>query len=257
MSTLERIQQDVQAYVLQMDDNTEKKIFAHSASALEHWSVYQNAYTSRLCEVLSQDYPKLLAYLGEKNFFQLARNYLKNYPSRVPNARYVGMRLSVYLKQVFPEDDFFSQLALFEWSLGVALDAADAKPLGLEDLQAIPAESWPEMVFQLHPSVQILPLSYNVPAIWKALEQQQVPPERVQQTTSWVVWRRDLDSHFCSLEPSEAKAMALIQRAEDFSAVCDSLYQELGEETETLLVSWLLNWCNQQMLALSNKSSML
>jgi len=88
--------------------------------------------------------------------------------------RYFGHRLSLSLK-TYPLTESFPilvEMAVFEWALREAFDAADENPLDMSDLVAIPLEQWDSVVFTLHPSIQRLNLLWNTPQLWKVIDEE-------------------------------------------------------------------------------------
>ena len=59
--------------------------------------VYAGAYFLRLREVLVSDFPAVARILGDQRFDQMAREYLREYPSRDPSVRYLGRALVEFL----------------------------------------------------------------------------------------------------------------------------------------------------------------
>ena len=56
--------------------------------------VYRDAYALRLIEVLTNDYPGLMAMAGPADFERMARAYIAAHPSHHPSVRWFGARLA-------------------------------------------------------------------------------------------------------------------------------------------------------------------
>src|SRR5947207_2728856 len=56
----------------------------------ERMDIYRTMYFWRLHEVLSEDYPKTRAALGNEGFEGLVRGYVARHPSRHPSVRHLG-----------------------------------------------------------------------------------------------------------------------------------------------------------------------
>src|SRR5205814_9105634 len=56
--------------------------------------VYRDGYALRLVEVLTNDYPGLMAMAGPADFDHLARAYIAAHPSRYASVRWFGQHLA-------------------------------------------------------------------------------------------------------------------------------------------------------------------
>lgn len=189
--------------------------------------VYTEAYIQRLLEALATDYSGLKSYLGDEQFTQLIHAYIEMYPSRHFSLRWLGAELANFIATSAPysEHPDLVDLANFEWAQCHAFDAADAMPIVLSALVNLSGEQWLDLQLQLHPSVQLLTLRSNTPAIWLALSEDTEPPELqlFSQPQIWLVWRQDLRLLFRELPVPEAHALAQFAGDKLFADVCDGL----------------------------------
>ena len=88
-----------------------------------------------------------------------------------------------------------------------SFDAADGEALEIDVLADVPPADWPTMCLGFHASPCLLSNRDNSFAIWRALANDQVPPEEVVDPVTRLVWCRDLVSRYGAL--SEAEACAL------------------------------------------------
>src|SRR5438094_9321092 len=118
-------------------------------------------------------YPILQKYLGNDSFAQLSHDYIDQYPSCYRSIRWYGDQLALFLSQHtdYREFPYFAELAEVEWAMTTVFDAADANPLSLADIAAIPPDAWENMCFQVHPATFRLTLKWNVISIWQALSE--------------------------------------------------------------------------------------
>ncbi|WP_137720102.1 HvfC/BufC N-terminal domain-containing protein [Methylobacillus flagellatus] len=256
MSQLAELQSAFQSYLsgatLAMD--FERRIQADGKiSASRRLAIYHDAYRLRLIEALATSYPMLFKLLGDQLFQQLAQGYVAQYPSAFRNLRWYGAELADYLGTALPQHPVAAELADFEWQLAHAFDAPDTALLQLADLAAVPAEDWAGLRFELQPSVRQLPLRWNTIAMWHALNQEQEPPSPVmlEQAEPCLIWRQQLDAHFCSLDAVEACAFRLLQSGASFAEICDgvALHAE-ADDNETVMVAarLLANWLEQGLI---------
>lgn len=215
----------------------------------ERLSIYHNAYRVRLREALAESYDKTHAYLGDALFEQAASHYIAAHPSSTPNLRWYGAQFPALLAQIFPDHPLLTELAAFEWTLGLAFDAPDQHELVLGDLASIAPGAWEDIGFACQDSVQSLSLHSNCVAVWLALGEEQTPPEAMWLETPqhWLVWRKNLQAHFRSINAAELQALRELQSGQSFAAVCASIAEQHPDATSQI-AQWLRSWAGDGVL---------
>lgn len=239
---LRDLQRAFQARVLHGDVGVES--WVEPAAGL---GVYVDAYRLRLIEALGKDYPVLRAHLGTDTFARAIGEYLAAYPPRHYSIRYAGADLPAFLRDNAPYAALpaLAELAALEWALLHAFDAAAAALVTEAELARTAPEAWPAMRFGLHPSVSVLALWNNVPALWQAHARAEPLPTPVTgDAARWLVWRRDLQVYFRPLGTHEHDALAGVARGECFGEICDALSRvlpagEVAAAAASLLKTWL------------------
>ena len=254
MMHLSQLQSDFQAYLLDANKGAafvKEIVNDKKVGVKKRLGIYADAYRLRILEALSNSFPILKALLGDDLFEQAARSYIDQYPSTYRNMRWVGDKMAEHLQVNFPQYPIAAEMATFEWALGLAFDAEDAPILGLQDLASIPPENWADLTFKFQPSMQLLSFKYNVLRVWQALNAEETPPKVTQINEPCLVWRKDLNSHYRSLDLAELQAIQLVIAGASFGELCEKL-QENGdteiatEEAATMqaaqyLSAWLEN----------------
>ena len=225
MTALSRRQTEFQEYLLRREGRPDELVMGTArVDARTRLSIYADAYRLRLLEALDTNYPVLHHWQGDAAFQTLGGAYIDVCPSSHYNIRYFGEQLPRFLAVVEPycNTPALSEMAALEWALTLAFDAADRPVRTAEDAAAIPPAHWPGMRLTLHPSLGRLDLHWNVPAIWKAIQQKQAPPEPQAGSTptAWLVWRQKLSPCFRSLSVDEAWALDAVRRGDDFAGLC-------------------------------------
>lgn len=215
--------------------------------------IYANAYRYRLIDALQDTFPALNTLLGDDDFLKMGLRYIERYPSQHFSLRFFGHRLAGFLAEEsdFREQKVLSEMAQFEWLLRAAFDAAAQPRLSLEELQTIAPEQWPELTFSFHPSLQRINLSFNVPQLWQAIEQEQPPIDIVEQEypIGWVIWRRDLKTWYRSMDVDEAWAMDTMLAGENFAAICAGVCEWIDEQYAPARVAgFIQTWINEGLL---------
>lgn len=260
MSHLTGLQTDFQAFLL---GSTQKSTFHSSivddpkVGAARRLGIYYDAYRLRLIEALSKAYPKLHVLLGDELFDSTARSYIDAHPSGYRNMRWYGDAMRAHLVEQLPDHPITAELADFEWTLSLAFDAPDTPVLQIQDLATIPPEDWSELSFQFQPSLHLLQLRWNTVAVWKALEAEVAPPAFEQKVLpeTWLIWRRELNPRFRSLDVMEQSALNMAISGASFGDICASVSSQLGddesaeEESAMKAAQYLAGWLEDEMIA--------
>ncbi len=224
------------------------------ADRLTLLGVYRDGYVLRLIEVLTADFPGLVAMAGPADFDHMARAYIAAHPSRTPSVRWFGRHLADFLAATPPYNlsPAAAEMARFEWTLGEAFDAPDAKPVAAADLMALPAEAWETLVFTPLPSLHRLSLAFDVPQAWQRREE--VEPGNLEVSIApvavpWVIWRPERTTHFRSLEPDEASMLGVMTEAKPFPELCEALVPHVGDEQAPARAAGRLrSWVEEGMI---------
>lgn len=255
MRELNLTQQAMQQYVVSGDPQVAALIApGPRGNANARLAVYYNAYRERLVEALATDFEALAAVLGDEAFRAACLGYVEATPSRFRNIRWYGGGLANFLGSTPPWDarPELAELARFEWTLTLAFDAADAPVVTFEDLTGVPPEAWATLRMQLHPSLHLLSLRTNAPALRMAVGSGGALPAQTMQDdpVHWRVWRKDGDPHFHSLGEEERWAIDAVRRGEDFGALCEGLTQFTEPEQAPALAAGLLRcWVEDGLIA--------
>lgn len=107
-------------------------------TSLERLEIYNRQYWFRVLDCLYDDYPGLLAILGDRKFHRLRVAYLAKYPSASFTLRNLGIRLVQFLSEepqwVHPHEALCLEMAAFEWAQIVAFDGEARPALGVDEL---------------------------------------------------------------------------------------------------------------------------
>lgn len=270
ISQLAKLQADFQAYLLDEQAVAEFNNHAITKSIISdakvgvkrRLGIYYDGYRLRIIEALASSYPKLKQLLGDDLFDTVARNYITEYPSTYRNMRWYGGNMQTHLQNTLPQHPVAAEMANLEWALSLAFDAEDTPTISLNDLAAIPPEDWAALKFSFQPALQIVRFRWNIIAIWKALDIEETPPAPMQDSTdtTWLIWRKALNSHFRSITETEAIAINLAMSNDPtkgtFGDICELLAMESEKEAEstdaqdamTMAAQFLANWITDDMI---------
>jgi hypothetical protein len=260
MKNLSKLQQTFQDCVLRPGGAvTTEWVSANGRAAPEvQLSVYTHAYRSRLKEVLANDFPAMRVAIGDDLFEQLTDDYIEAHPSHYFSLRDFGRHIPDFVLGKIRMDEcdqdmhWLYELALFEWTLGQAFDAADTTLITEQDMASISPDAWPDLTFRFHPSIQRLDLEWNVPEMWLAFTDDN--PTQIaaacEEASPWLIWREQLITRFRSMNSDEQKALDILRAGGSFNDVCEVLAALMEEEAVPLHAAGLLKgWITQGLIS--------
>jgi hypothetical protein len=230
MTSLRQLQEQFQTYVHQQKAGIEGKIIdAPQISVHERVEIYREGYYLRLIDILEREFSALKNLLGKTEFDQLCHEYIDTYPSTHFSVRTYGRYMVTFLSRRANSDPLHVELADFEWAFGKVIDAPDGPQLSVDDMVKIPPEAWMDLRLEFHPSMRMVPLRFNTPAIWQALfnnnpELFPVPAqESAEQPLDWLVWRFNQQAHYHPVTPEQSVMIRAIQENKSFPEICEAL----------------------------------
>jgi len=249
VTALSRLQQAFQGHVLRGEPDVIERIGGgERVDPQRRLRIYADAYRLRLVEALGTDYEALHALLGDEAFKAACRDYVQVTPSTFRNVRWYGADLPGFLRvtQPWAQNPVAHEVALFEWTLTLAFDAADDPIVRFEDLAQLPPAQWPMLGFVLHSSVQLIQLRTNAPALRKATDAgEPLPaPEVGNEPRSWLIWRKELSACFRSLAEPESWALFAVRGGGNFAELCEGLCRwftpdDAAPQAAALLRQWV------------------
>lgn len=250
---LKSLEDSFQSFVLRGSPGIESYVALDTiASAAQRLDVYFQAYRLRLVEALGNDYPGLKGFVGDAEFERLAHAYIDRHPSRERSIRWFGRSFAQFLRSR-PRDDAHpapADIAAFEWARGEVFDEADAPLVTTKAIAALAPEDWPELRLTLSPAVRRLHLQWNAPAICKTLAAGEPAPAPESNSSEWLLWRRELEVHWRSLDVAEAHAFDAAAAGAGFGEICESLLDHLAVADVALRAAGLLKlWAADGLIA--------
>jgi len=194
-------------------------------SAVGRLDVYANMYFFRLRDVLRDDFPKLVAVLGDDEFHNLAVDYLLACPPTDFSIRNAGERLPAFAAQYRSnlEVPWLGDLAALERGRTDVFDAADAPLLDAEKLRALPPEAFEHLAIRLIPARRILDVRFPVHDLWRNLEEGRPPVDLGPEPQSLLVWRREPLVFQRPLTALEVEVRPLLEEGTSLAALGERL----------------------------------
>ena len=221
-------------------------------TAVQRLDVYANMYFFRLLDSIREDYPGVVAAVGEEEFHNLITDYLLAHPSSHWSLRYAGQHLPAFLRlhRLAGERAWLADLATLEWAILDAFDAADAPALEASALANLGADDWAVVGFTPSPSLRLLDLEWKVDEVWDRTQQGEAAGDAEPGPSAMRVWRRDLRVFHQPIDPLERDCLRLLLDGAPFSAWCEHAAEVVGdEEAAPRVVAILQTWLAAGVLA--------
>ncbi len=209
-------------------------------------SVYVDSYRLRLIDVVSEDYPVLKKYLGEKKFSQLIEDFVEENNSDHFNIGRFAVKLSQFLVQK-KYDKFAIELCDLETAISQLADAKETQVLTTQDLAKITEEKLENLVLQPRAALKLLAFDHAINSYY--LEHLS---EVVEQKTYLAVFRHDDVMWRMDLAPNEFLLLQKLFKKIPVGKALEQLQSQLKISEEELaqnLSSWFARWIRNGLLA--------
>ena len=136
---------------------------------LERLAVYRGNVYGNCGKALAGAYPFVRAIVGADFFDGLAREYARTHPSASGDLNEYGARLAEFVAAFQHTQDlpYLPDVARMEWLAHRAYYAADAAPLDLARLAAVPAAEYGMLRPMLAPACALLESRWPLARIWQ------------------------------------------------------------------------------------------
>jgi hypothetical protein len=234
----------------------------------ERVEIYNRCYWFRILDCFYDDYPGLLAILGNRKFLKLATAYLERYPSESFTLRNLGSRLERFLLEepqwTAPRQEMALDIARFEWAQIVAFDGPSETPISADDILDVPPE---RLRLRLQPYLSLLEVHHAVDDFLVAVKKRetdilrgeasqtvdsapkgQASVRRIQfpkrENVHLAVHRHDNMLYYKRLEPAAFALLMALRRGASLDEACQAaIEKEPNRETNPERIrDWFANW---------------
>jgi hypothetical protein len=193
------------------------RIASNGIAPERRFAIYRNNVLLSLQRLLEGTFPASRRLLGRERFKAAALAFIRTMPPARPQLAAYGAGFPAFLEQadVSAAVPYLPDVARLEWAREEAYYAADAPPLAPAGLAAVPVARYPELRFDLHPSLRLVRSKGPVYSLWRkglghaGEEPGQAPSEEPQQA---LVVRPDMT---VSTRPIAAADLVLLEAIGD------------------------------------------
>ncbi len=231
--------------------------------------VYNNAYFSRLRDILREDLPTLAAVTTEEGFTAIAADYLLKNPSTEPSVNQLGRGLPQHLKNTQIENfDFgvpltaLSDIAALDDARSASfIHAAQEHLISIAALAEITPEQWEVVSFECNPTLKVLKTSYDIAPLWASIhkckddhenaEESELSPP-IEKNTVTKVWRQNNTVHHEVMADDETMLLNHLQNRNSFADIAKKFAAETKvpvEEATQVAITHLAKWTQQGLVA--------
>jgi|SRR5271163_2190115 len=140
--------------------------------------IYRNHAFATLGVALKAIFPVVCRLVDERFFAYAAHEYLREHPPLSRCLVEYGADFADFLAGFRPCKDlpYLADVARLEWALHIAATVREAPALQVDALAAIPADRTGYIGFRLQPSVSYFASPWPIDTIWRANQEDEVPP---------------------------------------------------------------------------------
>jgi hypothetical protein len=143
-------------------------ILEDGIAAARRFGIYRNNVLLSLRRVLENAFPATRRLLGPERFREIALAFIRSQPPERPQLITYGAAFPAFLEHAANgvRIPHLPDVARLEWARQEAYYAADTPPLTASDLAAIATVRYPELRFELHPSLRLIRSAGPVHSLW-------------------------------------------------------------------------------------------
>jgi hypothetical protein len=196
---------------------------------LARMQIYADAYFGRLLDCMREDYPCIVATVGEEAFENLVRSYLTRYPPTEPSLLYAGCHLADLLAghELLERWPFIADLARLERLLIEVFHAPGAPTLSADEMRSIAPADWPTVEVRTHPALRMLDCKWRVNDMLDAIKTGSQLHEPMRGHVTLLVWRQTAQVYYRELDAPEHAALEVASGGASFAAVCEAFVSQL------------------------------
>lgn len=177
---------------------------SHGFPPKRRFAVYRNNVCVGLVDALVERFPICLQLVGDEFFRAMAQCYVRERLPRTPMLFEYGDAFATFVSNFEParELPYLPDVARLEYAVGQAYHAADAAPLPLDLIRALPLDRLESATAVLHPSTHVVASVYPIVSIWRRhMSDDEITPVELDHGEEALVARPELAIKIAALPP--------------------------------------------------------
>ena len=219
-------------------------------TAAQRIGIYSGMYFARLVDVLEEDFPALLALLGEDGAVgrRLFGEFVVAHPSRHQNLNRFGRLLPAFVESQaseVPHRAFAAELARLERDVQEVFDAREAEPLTAHELLAIQPAEWSELTLRPAPSLRVRSFAHPVNAWYQAWRDGEAAAAPDPAPSYLALYRKEYRVWRLPLSFEEFTLLSALVAGQPLGAALEALAGAVGNDLSAIgesLQTWLRDW---------------
>ena len=193
---------------------------ARGAADAARFAVYRNNVHVGLTKAIASRFPTVETLVGTEFFQGMARLYVADHKPVSPLIFAYGDGFPDFVAGFAPAASvpYLADVARIEAAWTRAYHAADATPLTVADLGALPPEELAELKLSPHPAATLVVSAYPAGSIWAAHQGAEVAPVSTRATETVLVARPDMAVNVHVLPARDARFAAALFAGETLAA---------------------------------------
>jgi uncharacterized protein (UPF0276 family) len=231
----------------------------HRLSAARRLDVYADMYFYRILDVLRDEFPRVVAAVGDVAFHDFVTDYVWDHRPSHPSLREVGANLSTYLAQhtLGVARPWLVELARLERAHRELFDGADVATLTLEKLRELPADAFAQLAVRLSPTHAVFNFAFALSTVWNG--DGAAPGEPEARPESLLVWRQDFEVRHRKVDGAEEAAMlAAAAGGATIAELCEALIVQgpkHADDAPARAFQILARWVDDGLLTRGSKAT--
>jgi hypothetical protein len=206
----------------QMRDAGEVFVGTPRLDAASRMEIYADMFVWRQIDVLREDFPKLVALMGDEEFYALGEAYVRAHPSEHYSLSKFGRHLALFLQERPLGRPDLSDMAALEWARAEVFEEAVVPVASPECLRSLARADFANQRLLVVPAMRLLRLQHDVLETWRRIEDGAAVSMPRRSVTFAAVWRKEFDIFHVRLEAEEAGALERAMAGETIGVVCEA-----------------------------------
>jgi hypothetical protein len=218
-------------------------------SPAEQVEIYREQFWRRHLASLRDDYPTVLALLGDARFESLVADYLEAHPPRTFDLRQLGADLPVFVASLasLAEEPILADAARYDRAFMEAFDAPEGGTFDPSSLATAAEDAWPSARITFQPSVIPIATRFPLHAYRVAVRRGELPGERpAPRIEHNVVYRSDTLIYARPIEPMAFDLIGALRHDAPLGEACEAVARAHGvgdaEGLAPRLGAWFQEW---------------